>query len=748
MRTMFILRGSPASGKSTFVKENNLEQYTLSADAIRLLYQSPILNEEGKCVISQNNDTEVWNMLISLLERRMRKGEFIVVDATHYRNSMLLKYKKLIHKYRYRAYVVDFTDVPLDELLRRNRERDEYKFVPEDAIKKMYALFQIEKKPTTYAKMISREEAVSMLKELPVFDYNEYNSVVIFGDIHGCYEPLKEWFNKHPFKKDTAYIFTGDYIDRGVQNKEVLNFLIGLSKYNNVLFLEGNHEKWLRLYSHDGDSTKPIDDRDFNVLKKYDKSIIKKLKEDKICSHEFIEHTVPQIESMDKKALRIFCDKFAQMAYVKFRGKTLFVCHGGITCKPNIFVPTYQIINGVGKYDDTEALYEKWKDSDITMIHAHRNSLRHDVKVADNIFNLCDEIEFGGNLRVLEFNNEGIATTYKIKNNVLREITYTEESSTDYNLLAQLNNSSLIVRKDFGDISSYNFTRKAFQKRIWNKLTCKARGLFVDNITNQVVMRSYNKFFNMSEVDATKPNALKKNLVFPMACYKKENGFLAMVSYYKGKLLFGSKSTINVTFVDYINEIFHSLPKSTQESIEEYLSKNNVTLVFECVHNRDNTHPIWYAHNHLYLLDIIYNDFEFKKAPYVDVVNFARKSNLECKECLATFNNWDEFWEFKKDHDSESPNAKKPTFEGFVFEDANGFMFKYKTPFYRYWKGMRHYLEAKQGNRDMKFTFREERDVAVYGILKELTDATNLTIVDIEKMFYDKAGIEFKPVDK
>ena len=61
---------------------------------------------------------------------------------------------------------------------------------------------------------------------------------------------------------------------------------------------------------------------------------------------------------------------------------------------------------------------------------------------------------------------------------------------------------------------------------------------------------------------------------------------------------------------------------------------------------------------------------------------------------------------------------------------------------------MRHYLEAKQGNRDMKFTFREERDVAVYGILKELTNATNFTIVDIEKMFYDKAGIEFTPVDK
>ena len=40
MRTIYILRGAPGSGKSTWIKENNLEQYTLSADNIRLMYQS------------------------------------------------------------------------------------------------------------------------------------------------------------------------------------------------------------------------------------------------------------------------------------------------------------------------------------------------------------------------------------------------------------------------------------------------------------------------------------------------------------------------------------------------------------------------------------------------------------------------------------------------------------------------------------------------------------------------------------
>ena len=45
------------------------------------------------------------------------------------------------------------------------------------------------------------------------------------------------------------YIFCGDYLDRGLQNKEVLEFLISLKDKKNCVFLEGNHEKWLRIYS-------------------------------------------------------------------------------------------------------------------------------------------------------------------------------------------------------------------------------------------------------------------------------------------------------------------------------------------------------------------------------------------------------------------------------------------------------------------------------------------------------------------
>ena len=39
MRYLFILRGAPGSGKSTWVKENELDSYTISTDTLRLMYR-------------------------------------------------------------------------------------------------------------------------------------------------------------------------------------------------------------------------------------------------------------------------------------------------------------------------------------------------------------------------------------------------------------------------------------------------------------------------------------------------------------------------------------------------------------------------------------------------------------------------------------------------------------------------------------------------------------------------------------
>ena len=756
MRTLFLLRGCPGVGKDYWVDQNGLRPYTISADDIRLMYQGPVLNEYGDEMISQDNDGEVWSLLLRLLEARMSRGEFIVVNATHYRNSLITRYKDLIHKYRYRAYVVDFSDVPLETILERNRTRDAFKFVPEEHIRKVYGLLQIKNKPQSYAKLITRDEAVGLLHQ-QIYDYNEYKNVYIFGDIHGCYEPLDTFFKTYPFSENNAYIFTGDYIDRGIQNKEVLEFLMGLAKHKNVLLLEGNHEHHLRLYANDETSIEPVNKEDAKILKKYNHELLKKLNNDKVRSHRFITETVEQIKDISRKDLRTFCDKLAQMAYIKFRGKNYFISHGGIPCLPTIFTPTYQLIRGVGKYEDTISLYKQWSDKNTVLVHAHRNVLNHPIKVEDNIYNLCDEIENGGNLRILNLHDSGVVIPITIKNNVYAKSNEPTDIDNDSLLdesdliVKQLNESKYVRRKDFGDISSYNFTQEAFKKGKWNEQTCKARGLFVYNDTNEIALRSYCKFFNHNEREETKLESLRNNLVFPVSCYRKENGFLALISYdhNNNKMLFASKSSLEGDYVEYIRSVYEKLPQIAKDGIESVVKQNNVTLVFECVCHKDNTHPIWYENEHLYLLDIVHNSFKFQKVAYSTVKAFADTHGIEVKELVATFNDFEEFYKFKKSVDSMSPNAKKPSHEGFVFEDATGFMFKYKLPFYRYWKSMRGMLNKLQGkNRteaESKMIFREERDVKVFGILSGIDDLSGLTIVNVEKMFY---GDELVPVDR
>jgi serine/threonine protein phosphatase 1 len=64
----------------------------------------------------------------------------------------------------------------------------------------------------------------------------------VVGDIHGEYGQLQRLMEKIPIEKDSAIIFLGDYIDRGFQSKEVVDFLLHIEKQNPCIFLKGNHE--------------------------------------------------------------------------------------------------------------------------------------------------------------------------------------------------------------------------------------------------------------------------------------------------------------------------------------------------------------------------------------------------------------------------------------------------------------------------------------------------------------------------
>lgn len=71
--------------------------------------------------------------------------------------------------------------------------------------------------------------------------------LIAIGDIHGCLQPLRILLEEKllPTKKDTL-VFLGDYIDRGLHTKGVIDYLLGLKEQGYAcIFLKGNHEQTL-----------------------------------------------------------------------------------------------------------------------------------------------------------------------------------------------------------------------------------------------------------------------------------------------------------------------------------------------------------------------------------------------------------------------------------------------------------------------------------------------------------------------
>lgn len=79
----------------------------------------------------------------------------------------------------------------------------------------------------------------------------------IIGDIHGCLDKLYDLYERHlkrRLTKEDTLVFIGDYIDRGRQSMEVVDFLLALSRIHNAVFLRGNHESMFLRYLEAGDN--------------------------------------------------------------------------------------------------------------------------------------------------------------------------------------------------------------------------------------------------------------------------------------------------------------------------------------------------------------------------------------------------------------------------------------------------------------------------------------------------------------
>lgn len=731
MRTLLLMRGAPASGKSQWIRDNNLEAYTLEADHFRMLLRSPSLGENG-WYISQEDNGPAWELLLDCLEKRMSNGDFVVLDATHTTSKAVNAYKELLNKYKYTVYYYE-PDTSLEECLARNATRTDYKRVPEQVIQRMHKMI----KTTTLPKFCRKINSIDEINNYFTVNLtNRYERVRIIGDIHGCFTALQQAIT--PWDEKTLYIFCGDYLERGIENKEMIYEMMRLSTLPNTIMLEGNHERHIANFA-------------FNTNLDHSKRFMKE-----VVAPIVKDMTKKDVESLQRE-LRLFYKSLRQCYPFSFHGKKYLVSHAGLSYVPNMtFIATSTFINGFGAYETDIAKiydnnYEKGMCQNFIQIHGHRG-------VPDGKYSFCleGEVEFGGELKYIDITADAF-TKNGIKNDVYDKdyMRHEYQNMTQHVIFTQnediniLGNSKLVkVKKCSPNLYSLNFTSRVFHKRLWNKNTVQARGLFVDRMTGDVKLRSYNKFFNLNERPETELNNLANTLSFPVKIRTKENGYLAILGVINDELVFASKSTTEGMHVDLFKNLFQKLPTSLQEEIKELLKRNCCSMMFEVI-SQEDTHIIKYDQDHLYVLDMIQNtldvngkhiDVSFSRERLAELDSILKKYDTQLISIVKTIqqvNTMDELTniinkELNSHHESE----------GFVLVDSNGFMTKFKGPYYNTWKHRRNrILEPYQQNGKIPYENcknEDDRKFADFLSTLEYDVVCKSTLLNIKEMMENK----------
>lgn len=223
--------------------------------------------------------------------------------------------------------------------------------------------------------------------------------------------------------------------------------------------------------------------------------------------------------------------------------------------------------------------------------------------------------------------------------------------------------------------------------------------------------------------------------------YKKENGYLAMLSMVNGELFFATKSTNTGEFVDWFKEIWNTLPVD-EDYIKKFLSENDVTLVFEVIDPLRDPHIIKYDKADCILLDIIKNDWDFYKYTYEDMYDFADKAGLNHKELYKEFKDEREFfkWYLEK---SDEENLSDTDIEGVVIEAEvdtpnNPYMVKVKFPYYRLIKMHRGLVDKVRRGAEVNFAslYCPLSNYFYAWLLKQPTDMLEKDIIMLTEMFF------------
>lgn len=413
MRTFIILRGPQASGRTRFICESGMSPWHVDQRAIEALTCEPVIDRNGAMVFDRKSRGRARERVLDALREKFMRGSLVLFEPTDTGSPVgratvaasdrtILAAIEEARAWRYRVLIVDFTEglCPQEiEALQLQRPDPFHLGVHGNIgrnlahMRRRVGLEDVDASWTTPSEIAAAGGLLALIEPASI-DINHFDNVVAIGDIHGCHRTLTALIGPDGPRSDVAYIFTGDYINKGPRSAQVLTYLLDqFEGRDNAFFLHGNHEKALE----DWVAGRPVRKKAFSTT------------------------TLPDFEArrFAKRDARRFLSMLSDALRFEWNGLTILASHGGFARVPRYL----SLLSGEHlAYGTEDALFDvdaAWEagvlagdipgSNKLIQVHGHRNNHALPVTAGAGSFNLEGGVEAGGAMRavILQKRDEG-----------------------------------------------------------------------------------------------------------------------------------------------------------------------------------------------------------------------------------------------------------------------------------------------------------------------------------------------------
>jgi protein phosphatase len=248
---LVVFIGPSGSGKSSFGAKHFQRTEVISSDFCRGL----VSDDEN----DQACTTDAFDLLHFVAAKRLTAGKLTVIDATNVQPEDRKGLVALARAHDVLPVAIVF-DLPQDLCHARNQGRPDRSFGPHVVGRQHGAMRRslrgLEREGFRYVHVLKSEEQINEIEieRQPLWTNRkaEHGPFDIIGDIHGCFDELRELLIQlgYQFHEDGGAshpqgrkaIFVGDLVDRGPKTPDVLRLVMRMVGDGNAMCVAGNHD--------------------------------------------------------------------------------------------------------------------------------------------------------------------------------------------------------------------------------------------------------------------------------------------------------------------------------------------------------------------------------------------------------------------------------------------------------------------------------------------------------------------------